>query len=188
MGKPWKERKFYGNQYVNRWIWNPIRTHMITPIIEHTVKPFIRFCIKATKVTIFLILVTYAFIQVGFILNDAYGTTQASATATSTAATSTPMTKSTWHEIYENYPFPPFLQRICKAEHSGGHFDKNGQVIINPTMDMGECQINVPIHGKTATEMGYNLAVKEDNREFALYLFLTEGTKPWNSSKARWDK
>lgn len=81
------------------------------------------------------------------------------------------MTKATWHEIYENYPFPPFLQKICKAEHAGGHLDKNGQVIINPTMDMGECQINVPIHGKTATAMGYNLAVREDNREFALYLF-----------------
>jgi hypothetical protein len=171
-----RAKRFYGNQHVKRYFRNPFRKYVINPTV------------KATKVTLFLIVAAYIFILVGHILNSAYGEDQAQAseTATSTAASSTPMTKATWHEIYENYPFPPFLQKICKAESSGTHY-RYGQVIINATQDMGICQINVPIHGKTAHDMGYNLAVEEDNREFALYLFLTEGTRPWNSSKARWE-
>jgi hypothetical protein len=171
-----RARRFYGNQHVKRWIRNPFTKYVVSPTV------------KATKVTVFLIVAAYIFILVGHILNSAYGEDQAQAseTATSTVATSTPMTKSTWHEIYEDYPFPPMLARICKAEHSGGHFDRNGQVIINATKDMGACQINVPIWGKKATEMEYNLAVEQDNREFALWLFLTYGTDPWNSSKHNW--
>jgi hypothetical protein len=167
-----RAKRFYGNQHVKRWIRNPFTKYVVNPTV------------KATKVTLFLIVAAYIFILVGHILTGAYGEDQAQAseTATSTAATSTPMTKSTWHEIYENYPFPPFLQKICKAESSGTHL-KNGQVLINPTMDIGICQINLPWQAKRATEMGYNLAIEEDNREYALYLFLTEGEAPWKASK-----
>jgi hypothetical protein len=167
-----RAKRFYGNQHVKRYCRNPFRKYVVNPTV------------KATKVTLFLVAAAYIFILVGHILNSAYGEDKAQAfeLATSTSATSTPTTKETFKEIYENYPFPPFLAKICKAEHAGGHY-RYGQVVINATQDMGACQINVPIWGKKAHDMGYDLPLLEDNKQFALYLFLNYGTQPWNSSR-----
>ena len=101
-----RAKRFYGNQHVKRYFRNPVRKYVINPTV------------KATKVTLFLIAAAYIFILVGHILNSAYGEdkAQASETATSTSATSTPMTKATWHEIYENYPFPPYMAKEPNGE------------------------------------------------------------------------
>jgi hypothetical protein len=71
----------------------------------------------------------FIFILVGHVINSTWlaeEPAQASETATSKAAvaTSTAFTKATFHEIYKNYPFPPFLQKICEAESANGHYDK----------------------------------------------------------------
>ena len=82
----------------------------------------------------------------------------------------------------------PVLDRISMCESGGKHYDKNGQVLINATKDMGVFQINVPIHGKKATEMGLNLAIEKDNRTYAQYLYENFGTEPWIHSKKCWNK
>ena len=176
-----RAKRFYGNQHVKRWIRNPFRKYVINPTV------------KATKVTGFIIVSVFVFMLVANILQSAWfeKDVEAAENATSTpmTASSTPkFSKAEFKKIYENYPFPPFLLKICRAEHAGGHYDANGQVIINASRDIGECQINVPIWGKEATNLGYDLSVREDNRQFALYLFLTHGTKPWYLSQVRWDK
>lgn len=81
---------------------------------------------------------------------------------------------------------PPIMQKICKAESGCSHYDKNGQVLINRTMDAGKYQINVSVWGKKATEMGIDLFSEKGNEQFALYLFENYGTEPWNSSKKNW--
>ena len=80
------------------------------------------------------------------------------------------------------------MERIAKCESGGGHYDKNGQVIINATRDAGKYQINVPIHGKKATEMGLNLMVEKDNETMAYWLYDNFGTEPWIHSKSCWNK
>ena len=83
---------------------------------------------------------------------------------------------------------PPVLERIAKCESGASHVDKNGQVLINATRDVGYYQINVAIHGKKATEMGLNLFIEEDNKKFAEYLYENFGTEPWVHSKKCWNK
>lgn len=83
---------------------------------------------------------------------------------------------------------PPILQKIAKCESRTGQYGKSGQVAINPTMDIGKYQINIPANGTLATKMGYDLSKPEDNEKFAVWLFDNEGDAPWNSSKACWDK
>jgi hypothetical protein len=172
-----RAKRFYGNQHVKRWIRNPFTKYVVNPTV------------KATKVTVFLIAAAYIFILVGHILNSVYleDKAEASVNATSTPAMATSTIKQTYHEIYENYPFPPFLEKISKAESGGKHL-VNGQININETRDVGVCQINLYWQAKRATELGYNLADEQDNREYALYLFLTEGEAPWKASKHVWSK
>ena len=80
----------------------------------------------------------------------------------------------------------PILEKIFKCESGNSHYDRNGQVLINKTQDMGIAQINVPIWGKKAQELGYNLAVEADNIAFAFWLYENKGTEPWYPSKKCW--
>jgi hypothetical protein len=82
----------------------------------------------------------------------------------------------------------PVLERISKCENGGSHYDKNGQVSINATKDMGKYQINVPIWGKKATEMGLDLSDEKDNEKMAIWLYKNFGTEPWVHSKGCWTK
>lgn len=87
---------------------------------------------------------------------------------------------------YKIETFPPILQKICKAESGGKHFKKDGKTVQtnknkNGTIDVGVCQIN-SIHHKTAEKMGLDVYNEKDNKEFALYLFNTQGSVPWASS------
>lgn len=51
--------------------------------------------------------------------------------------------------------------------------------------DFGVMQIN-SIHANRAMEMGHDICTLEGNLAFARVLYESEGTTPWNSSKARW--
>jgi hypothetical protein len=84
---------------------------------------------------------------------------------------------------------PPILVKIAHCESGNSQVDKNGQVLINATKDMGKYQINVPIWGKKASEMGLNLAVEQDNEKFAVWLFENYGSTPWDASrKVCWNR
>ena len=82
----------------------------------------------------------------------------------------------------------PILDKIAKCESGGSHYDKNGQVLINRTQDVGLYQINVPIWGKEATKQGLNLYDEQDNKKFAEWLFLNYGSAPWVHSSKCWIK
>lgn len=105
------------------------------------------------------------------------------------AQTATPevMLKEVEKVVLDN-SVPPILEKIMKCESGGKHYDKNGQVLINRTQDIGIMQINVPIWGKKAHEMGLNLSVEADNIEFGMWLYKNKGTEPWVHSKPCWNK
>lgn len=83
------------------------------------------------------------------------------------------------------------LDRIAKCESPKGHWE-NGQVVVrsntNRSVDIGKYQINNFAWGKKASELGYNLAVEEDNEAMALWIYKNHGTEPWYSSKSCWNK
>ena len=79
----------------------------------------------------------------------------------------------------------PILVKICTAESGFKQFKSNGSVIrgrVNPS-DIGICQINEPIWNDTARKMGYDIYTQEGNEKMAIWLFVNQGTAPWNSSK-----
>jgi len=106
-------------------------------------------------------------------------------------ATTTPEKTETKKETPDLYPL---LKRICSCESTGRpdrepqQFDKNGVVIrgkINP-LDTGMCQINSAYHGDAAEKMGLDLDTEYGNATYAIYLFDTQGSTPWNWSKGCW--
>lgn len=84
----------------------------------------------------------------------------------------------------------PMLVKICKAESGGKQFKANGDVVrgmVNPS-DIGYCQINEYINNDEARRLGYDIYTEKGNKEYAVHLFLTRGTEPWNSSRHLWCK
>ncbi len=84
----------------------------------------------------------------------------------------------------------PMLVKICNAESGGHQFKKNGDVlrgIVNPS-DIGYCQISEYIWNDTARKMGMDIYTEKGNKDFAIWLFLRQGSAPWNSSRAGWSK
>jgi len=55
-------------------------------------------------------------------------------------------------------------------------------------VDIGKCQINTYWHEEKAESMGLNLFDPDDNMEYCLYLFKSEGVKPWRSSQVCWQQ
>ena len=85
---------------------------------------------------------------------------------------------------------PPILLKIAQCESGGRQFNKDGSVLrgkVNP-QDVGLYQINEFYHLKQAQEMGIDIYTEEGNEAYALYLYDTQGTKPWNWSKGCWDR
>ena len=91
----------------------------------------------------------------------------------------------TYVEVQGKQSIPPVLQRICTAESGGKHFNSKGRIISHKntdgTTDWGVCQIN-STHIEQAKKMGLDIMKEKDNKEFALYLFNTQGSVPWRAS------
>lgn len=99
--------------------------------------------------------------------------------------------------------FPAILGKICQAESHSSQTCTSalvrdglcykyeiGSPLISPnkndTYDIGYCQIN-SIHIAEARAMKYDVINSEDdNKAYALFLFNSQGTEPWNSSKTNW--
>lgn len=85
---------------------------------------------------------------------------------------------------------PLQLEKIAFCESGGNQFNLDGTVkrgIINP-LDIGKFQINLKYHQTRAEAMGLNLFTLKGNTEYALWLYKTEGSSPWNWSKSCWGK
>ena len=84
----------------------------------------------------------------------------------------------------------PILEKIAKCESGGKQFKSNGDVVrgkVNMS-DVGKYQINEYINNDEARRLGYDIFTEKGNHDMAVYLFINQGTTPWNSSKACWSK
>ena len=90
----------------------------------------------------------------------------------------------------------PFLHKICNSEVTGSptketyQFKSNGDVVRGKVdkSDIGACQINERYNNDLARRLGYDIYTEKGNKDFAVYLYLTQGTAPWNASKSMWSK
>ena len=83
---------------------------------------------------------------------------------------------------------PEMLVHIAWCESRDRHFDDDGNVLRgkkNP-QDIGRYQINLYWHQKDAEKMGLDIFDEKDNETYAIHLYNTQGTKPWNWSKWCW--
>lgn len=83
---------------------------------------------------------------------------------------------------------PYELQVVSLCESGGRQFDSKGNLITSYTQDHGFMQINEKAHGKTAKELGFDIYSDKGNMAYGYYLYLTEGLRPWKSSKGCWSK
>jgi len=77
------------------------------------------------------------------------------------------------------------LKAIIACESSNRHVIGT---LSEVGVDIGKCQINTYWHGERAESMGLDLFDPDDNMEYCLYLFESEGVKPWRSSRVCWQQ
>jgi hypothetical protein len=85
---------------------------------------------------------------------------------------------------------PAVMVRIAKCESPEGQFHPDGTLVrgkTNPN-DVGKYQINETCHLERAQKMGMDIHTEKGNEEYAMFLYRSEGTTPWNNSKSCWDK
>jgi hypothetical protein len=88
-------------------------------------------------------------------------------------------------EIY--FADAPLMIDIARCESRFRQFDKNGDILKNPTSSaIGIFQIMSSLHKASGAKMDMDINSVEGNLEYARYLYETEGTKPWASSKGCW--
>ncbi|HRF70294.1 MAG TPA: hypothetical protein PKV66_02560 [Candidatus Pelethenecus sp.] len=83
---------------------------------------------------------------------------------------------------------PLVMEKIAWCESRGKQFNPDGTVRRgkqNPK-DVGKYQINEFYHLDSSIKMGIDIYTEEGNTEYALYLYETQGTRPWNWSKPCW--
>lgn len=78
---------------------------------------------------------------------------------------------------------------IARCESGFRQLNEDGTVlhgIVDPR-DTGLFQISRKYHQEEATEMGLDLDTVQGNISYALYLYRTQGVKPWSASEECWD-
>ena len=84
------------------------------------------------------------------------------------------------------------LYPVCACESTGNknknpiHYDKNGNVLVGVSGDIGYCQIAPQYHQKNAEAMLLDIYSEEGNIDYANYLFRRNGYKDWLASKKCW--
>lgn len=107
------------------------------------------------------------------------------------ALIATPGTATTVEtDVREYFKDTPILAEISKCESAFRHIGKNGEIIRGKVNkgDIGVMQINTYYHEEEATKLGIDLTTFQGNMAYAKQLYDKEGTAPWLSSSACWQK
>ena len=81
---------------------------------------------------------------------------------------------------------PLIMQKIRWCESRNRQFNKDGTIYrgkINPK-DVGQFQINEFYHLESSIKLGMDIYTAYGNEDYAMYLYDTQGTTPWNWSKS----
>ncbi len=91
--------------------------------------------------------------------------------------------------LRERFKDNPVMIEIARCESHFHQFNKDGQVLKNPTSSAkGVFQIMESLHKEPAARLGFDILTIEGNIAYAEYLHKKEGTRPWNASAGCWNK
>jgi hypothetical protein len=84
----------------------------------------------------------------------------------------------------------PVMAEIASCESHFKQLNADGSVVKNPRSSaVGVFQVMASIHAAGAkANLGLDIYTLEGNAAYARYLYDTQGTAPWNASKACWSK
>lgn len=97
---------------------------------------------------------------------------------------------STEQYIRKYFADIPIMIQIARCESTFRQLDRDGEIHrgrVN-SADVGVMQINEYYHLDQSLAKNYDIYTIEGNTAYARDLYMREGTKPWNSSKACWGK
>ena len=102
---------------------------------------------------------------------------------------SMPQAQSVKEYVEEQFADAPIMAAVAGCESHFRQFNKDGELLKNPNSTaVGVLQIMSSIHAEQALKIGHDIKTLEGNVGYAKYLYETQGTKPWNASKACWSK
>lgn len=118
-----------------------------------------------------------------FLLSSAFMLTPHTAFA---ASTTTPVDIESQVRAY--FKDAPVMVAIARCESKLQQFNSSGTVLRGGWGGgmIGLFQIFESVHRSGAKALGFDLATLAGNMGYAKHLYTTQGTTPWNSSKACW--
>jgi hypothetical protein len=104
--------------------------------------------------------------------------------------TALPQAQTVKEYVQTYFADAPIMAAIAECESHFTQLDKDGTVVKNPhSSAVGVFQIMASIHAASADEnLGLNIYTLQGNAAYARYLYESQGTAPWNDSKACWGK
>lgn len=92
--------------------------------------------------------------------------------------------------VAEEFGYGSIMWWVCKCESNFRQFEKDGTVLKSyyGTNDVGLFQIHVPVWGKEAEKLGYDIYSPEGNIKMARHILNTQGINAWLPSKPCWSK
>lgn len=90
--------------------------------------------------------------------------------------------------VYAKYAKYPILIKIARCESGFQQYEPDGSLNYNDegSSAVGIMQIMSSVHKEDAMRLDYDITTTEGNLGYALHLYRTQGTTPWNPSKHCW--
>ena len=122
------------------------------------------------------------------VLTATFATPAPLSAETMAQASSNPETVQAYVRQY--YANTPILADISWCESRFRQWNPDGTVFHGAVnhYDVGIMQVNSLYHEDKATALGMDIYTLYGNLEYTQHLYNEEGTKPWASSEACWDK
>jgi hypothetical protein len=91
-------------------------------------------------------------------------------------------------EVKAEFADTPIMQKIAFCESRNRQFNPDGTVVrgIVNSKDVGIFQINERYHLSDSKKMGMDIHTVVGNMQYARFLYESQGTSPWDSSKPCW--
>lgn len=98
--------------------------------------------------------------------------------------------KTVEEQVRTFFATTPVMVEIARCESKFKQFSADGGALRGGWggQMVGVFQFYESVHKSTATSLGFDLATLEGNLSYAKHVYAQQGTAPWNSSKACWEK
>lgn len=82
----------------------------------------------------------------------------------------------------------PVMIKIARCESTFRQYESDGSLLYNKegSSAVGVMQIMSSVHMSDAKRLGHDITTLDGNLDFALHLYKTQGTRPWDDSRHCW--